>query len=65
LRERDEEPVVCLQELLDQVYQEAALALAIDYSQQPVPPKANTVSLFKQNGAYFIAIKDDLFFKCP
>lgn len=26
---------------------------------------ANTVPLFKQNGAYFIAIKDDLFFKCP
>jgi hypothetical protein len=26
---------------------------------------ANTVSLFKKNGAYFIAIKDDLFFKCP
>lgn len=25
---------------------------------------ANTVSLFKQNGAYFIAIKDDLFFQC-
>lgn len=26
---------------------------------------ANTVPLFKKNGAYFIAIKDDLFFKCP
>jgi hypothetical protein len=38
LREGDEEPVVCLQELLEQVYQEAALALAIDYSKQPVPP---------------------------
>jgi hypothetical protein len=38
LREGDEEPVVCLQELLDQVYQEAALALGIDYSKQPVPP---------------------------
>jgi hypothetical protein len=25
---------------------------------------ANTVPLFKQNGAYFIAIKDDLFFQC-
>lgn len=25
---------------------------------------ANTVPLFKQNGAYFIAIKDDLFFEC-
>lgn len=25
---------------------------------------ANTVSWFKQNGAYFIAIKDDLFFEC-
>jgi hypothetical protein len=38
LREGDEEPVICLQKLLDQVYQEAALALAIDYSKQPVPP---------------------------
>jgi hypothetical protein len=38
LRGGDEEPVVCLQELLEQVYQEAALALAIDYSKQPVPP---------------------------
>ena len=27
--------------------------------------RANTDTLFKQNGAYFIAIKDDLFFKCP
>jgi hypothetical protein len=38
LREGDEEPVVCLQELLKLVYQEAALYLAIDYSKQPVPP---------------------------
>ena len=37
LRSPDEEPVVCLQELLEQVYQEAALDLAIDYSKQPVP----------------------------
>lgn len=26
--------------------------------------KANTVDLFKRNGAYFIAINDDLFFSC-
>lgn len=37
LRGGNEEPVVCLQELLDLVYQEAALSLAIDYSKQPVP----------------------------
>lgn len=34
----DEEPVVNLAEILTQVYQEAALDLAIDYSVQPVPP---------------------------
>ena len=34
----DTEPVVDLSEVLGQVYQEAALDLAIDYSQQPVPP---------------------------
>lgn len=34
----DEEPVVNLSEILGQVYQEAALDLAIDYSVQPVPP---------------------------
>ncbi len=33
-----EEPVVNLSEVLGQVYQEAALDLAIDYSQQPIPP---------------------------
>jgi hypothetical protein len=35
---RDEEPVINLQELLHKVYQEAALDLAIDYTQQPIPP---------------------------
>ncbi len=34
----DEEPVVDLSEILGEVYQEAALDLAIDYSVQPVPP---------------------------
>jgi hypothetical protein len=34
----DEEPVINLSEVLRQVYQEAALDLAIDYSVQPVPP---------------------------
>ncbi|MEG4491467.1 DUF4058 family protein [Microcoleus sp. D3_18_C4] len=34
----DEEPVVNLSEVLGEVYQEAALDLAIDYSVQPVPP---------------------------
>ncbi|HEY9653418.1 MAG TPA: DUF4058 family protein [Coleofasciculaceae cyanobacterium] len=34
----DQEPVVNLSEVLRQVYQEAALDLAIDYSVQPVPP---------------------------
>jgi hypothetical protein len=38
LRPRDQEPVVDLQAVLEQVYQEAALDLAIDYSQPPVPP---------------------------
>ena len=35
---REEEPVVNLSEVLGEVYQEAALDLAIDYSVQPVPP---------------------------
>jgi Protein of unknown function (DUF4058) len=34
----DQEPVVDLHNLLEQVYQEAALELAIDYSAQPIPP---------------------------
>ncbi|NJN56994.1 MAG: DUF4058 family protein [Leptolyngbyaceae cyanobacterium SL_5_9] len=38
LRSGDQEPVVDLQSVLEQVYQEAALDLAIDYSQLPVPP---------------------------
>lgn len=38
LQPPDEEPVVDLSEVLRQVYQEAALDLAIDYSVQPVPP---------------------------
>ncbi|MBD2577476.1 DUF4058 family protein [Oscillatoria sp. FACHB-1406] len=37
LQSGDEEPVVNLSEILGQVYQEAALDLAIDYSVQPVP----------------------------
>jgi hypothetical protein len=38
LQSGDEEPVVNLSEILGQVYQEAALDFAIDYSVQPVPP---------------------------
>lgn len=38
LQSGDREPVVNLFEVLKQVYQEAALDLAIDYSQQPIPP---------------------------
>lgn len=38
LQPSDQEPVVNLSEVLGQVYQEAALDLAIDYSVQPVPP---------------------------
>jgi hypothetical protein len=34
----DQEPVVDLHNLLEQVYQEAALELAIDYATQPIPP---------------------------
>jgi len=35
---REEAPVVNLSEVLGEVYQEAALDLAIDYSVQPVAP---------------------------
>jgi hypothetical protein len=38
LQLQDEEPVINLKELLDKVYQEAALDLAIDYARQPIPP---------------------------
>jgi hypothetical protein len=38
LRPGDQEPVVDLQAVLKQVYEEAALDLAIDYTQPPVPP---------------------------
>ena len=38
LQSGDEEPVVNLSEVLGEVYQEAALDLAIDYSVQPVGP---------------------------
>ena len=34
----DQDPVVDLQNVLEQVYQEAALDLAINYTQSPVPP---------------------------
>ena len=37
LRPGDTEPIMALQTILEQVYQEAALDLAIDYSIQPVP----------------------------
>ena len=42
----DEEPVVNLAEILTQVYHEAALDLAIDYSVQPVPPLSESDFLF-------------------
>lgn len=45
----DEEPVVNLAEILTQVYQEAALDLAIDYSVQPVPPLSESDFLFMQS----------------
>jgi hypothetical protein len=38
LQSPDQEPIVNLSEVLRQVYQEAALDLAIDYSVQPIPP---------------------------
>lgn len=34
----DDEPVLQLRAMLDAIYEEAALDLAIDYSKQPVPP---------------------------
>lgn len=48
LQPPDEEPVVNLAEILEQVYQEAALDLAIDYSVQPVPPLSESDFLFVQ-----------------
>lgn len=38
LQSGDEEPVVNLYELLEEVYEEAALDLAIDYAKRPIPP---------------------------
>ncbi|KYC36409.1 hypothetical protein WA1_42650 [Scytonema hofmannii PCC 7110] len=38
LQPQDEEPIVNLYEILQEVYEEAALDLVIDYSQQPIPP---------------------------
>lgn len=38
LQSGDEEPVVNLYELLEKVYEEAALDLAIDYAKRPIPP---------------------------
>ncbi|NEP19582.1 MAG: DUF4058 family protein [Leptolyngbya sp. SIO4C1] len=37
LRSHDEEPIVDLNELMQAVYDAAALALTIDYSQPPAP----------------------------
>jgi hypothetical protein len=42
LQPGDEEPVVNLSEVLGQVYHEAALDFAIDYSVQPVPPLSDS-----------------------
>lgn len=41
LHPQDEEPIIDLGLALEQVYEEAALDLAIDYSQQPNPPVSN------------------------
>lgn len=38
LPDNTEEPAIDLSQMLDRVYAEAALELAIDYTQQPVPP---------------------------
>lgn len=38
LQQQQEKPVIDLNQLLNQVYTEAALELAIDYSQPPIPP---------------------------
>ncbi len=38
LEQNNEEPIVDLKQMLDQVYEEAALDLAIDYTRQPIPP---------------------------
>jgi hypothetical protein len=38
LLEKAEEPIVELEQLLAQIYEEAALEIAIDYTKQPVPP---------------------------
>ncbi|WP_254721654.1 DUF4058 family protein [Kovacikia minuta] len=38
LQQGDEEPILDLNGTLDQVYKDAALELAIDYTQQPIPP---------------------------
>lgn len=42
LQHGDEEPIIDLNWVLDQVYEEAALNLAIDYTQQPVPPVSDS-----------------------
>lgn len=38
LEQKTEEPIVDLKQMLNQVYEEAALDLAIDYTRQPIPP---------------------------
>jgi hypothetical protein len=38
LEQNNEEPVIDLKQMLHQVYEEAALNLAIDYTRQPIPP---------------------------
>jgi hypothetical protein len=39
--------------------------LDLETAKETLTKATNAVPLFKQNGAYFIAIKKDLFFKCP
>ncbi|HEY9751539.1 MAG TPA: DUF4058 family protein, partial [Coleofasciculaceae cyanobacterium] len=38
LEQNTEEPIIDLKQMLNQVYEEAALDLAIDYTRQPIPP---------------------------
>ena len=57
LRPGDQEPVVDLQDVLEQVYQEAALELAIDYTQPPVPPL--TLPMRERRGFFLHGESDD------
>lgn len=49
LREGDEAPTVNLQELLDDIYDRSGYDLKLDYTQEPVPPCAETESAWLAN----------------